>query len=59
MTNASTKQLVDIPQPAAEQEQPDAHGKFSLSEDWLATIAGLALLILCFAGIVPNIGEWF
>ncbi|WP_394281253.1 hypothetical protein [Corynebacterium sp.] len=39
--------------------QPDSHGKFSLSEDWTATIAGLVLLIACLAGIVPNIGEWF
>ncbi len=45
----------DVPQ----EEQPDSHGRFSLSEDWLATIAGLGILGLALLGLVPNIGEWF
>lgn len=42
----------------AEPDAPDAHGKFSLGEDWTATIAGLVLLALCLAQVVPNIGGW-
>lgn len=34
-------------------ERPDAHGKFSLSEDWIATGAGLLILVLCLVGIIP------
>lgn len=41
------------------EEQPDTDGKFSLSEDWLATIAGLTILALALLGAVPDIGEWF
>ena len=33
---------------------PDAHGKFSLSEDWLAFTTGLVLLALCLLGIIPE-----
>lgn len=44
---------------APAEEQPDSHGKFSLSEDWLATIAGLVILTLALFGLVPDIGEWF
>lgn len=43
----------------ASDNSPDTHGKFSLSEDWVATIAGLAILFLALFGLVPNIGEWF
>lgn len=44
---------------APAETRPDAHGKFSLSEDWLATLAGLAILVLTLFGFVPDIGEWF
>ncbi|WP_136313708.1 hypothetical protein [Actinomyces procaprae] len=37
---------------------PDGDGKFSLSEDWVATITGLALLGLALLGIIPNISGW-
>ncbi|WP_448855741.1 hypothetical protein [Corynebacterium camporealensis] len=58
MTNTS-QPVADVPPPGVEQESSDAHGKFSLNEDWLATIAGLILLVACLSGIVPDIGEWF
>ncbi|NLT26233.1 MAG: hypothetical protein GXX90_06240 [Microbacteriaceae bacterium] len=45
-------------EPPAATDAPDAHGKFSLSEDWTATLAGLALLGLCLAQVVPDIGGW-
>lgn len=57
---ASAESTYDVPRrdvPA--EDQPDQHGKFSLSEDWLATIAGLAILTLALLGVVPDIGEWF
>lgn len=41
----------DVPQ----EEQPDSHGRFSLSEDWLATIAGLGILGLVLLGATVNI----
>lgn len=31
---------------------PDDHGKFSLSEDWIATIIGLVLLGACLLGFI-------
>ncbi|GAA4284112.1 hypothetical protein GCM10022261_16430 [Brevibacterium daeguense] len=31
---------------------PDDHGKFSLSEDWIATGIGLILLTVCLLGLV-------
>ena len=37
-------------QPAA----PNADGKFSISEDWLAFTIGLLLLALCLTGIIPE-----
>lgn len=58
MTDAS-QPVANGPPPGVEQESPDAHGKFSPNEDWLATIAGLILLVACLSGIVPDIGEWF
>ncbi|MDO5495315.1 MAG: hypothetical protein Q4G64_06350 [bacterium] len=41
--------------PAADQESTDPReaGKFSLSEDWAATILGLALLARALTGIIP------
>ena len=39
-------------------EAPDSGGKFSLSEDWIATITGLVILALCLVGIIPDFGEW-
>lgn len=40
--------------PAAEDsEAPDADGKFSISEDWLAFTVGLILLTLCLTGLIP------
>ncbi len=33
---------------------PNAHGKFSVSEDWLAFAVGLVLLALCLTGVIPE-----
>ena len=42
----------------ASSQEPDSQGKFSLSEDWIATITGLVILGLCLVGIIPDLGEW-
>ncbi|HHW83179.1 MAG TPA: hypothetical protein GX743_05095 [Actinomycetales bacterium] len=41
--------------PAAEPEGADPRetGKFSITEDWAATILGLTLLALALTGIIP------
>ena len=39
------------PRPA---QAPNANGKFSISEDWLAFTVGLVLLALCLTGIIPE-----
>ncbi|SJM51202.1 hypothetical protein [Gulosibacter sp. 10] len=57
MANTDRQDYVDIP--PTEVEAPDSHGKFSLNEDWWATIVGTALVLLCLGGIIPNIGGWF
>lgn len=35
-----------------DESAPDDHGKFSLSEDWTATIIGLLLLGACLLGLI-------
>lgn len=35
-------------------QAPNADGKFSISEDWLAFTIGLILLGLCLTGIIPE-----
>lgn len=42
------------PTPAAPpaQSSPDDHRKFSLGEDWAATIIGLILFAFCLGGII-------
>lgn len=35
-------------------DQPDQAGKFSISEDWLAVVVGLALLALALGGLIPE-----
>ena len=35
-------------------QPPNADGKFSISEDWLAFAVGLVLLALCLSGIIPE-----
>lgn len=42
-------------QPVSEKESidPRESGKFSISEDWAATILGLVLLALALTGIIP------
>lgn len=52
----SASSAADIPAAAPEKPAPDAPdgvGKFSLSEDWLAVIVGLALLALALTGVIP------
>ncbi|UYG16875.1 hypothetical protein BRM3_00055 [Brachybacterium huguangmaarense] len=36
----------------ARPESPDDHRRFSLSEDWAATVLGLVLLVLCLLGLL-------
>lgn len=38
----------------APDDAPDAYGKFSLSEDWLAVIVGLLLLSAALLGLIPE-----
>jgi len=33
-------------------EYPDDHKRFSLSEDWIATILGLLLFAACMIGLI-------
>ncbi len=42
-------ELVEEPPPAFGRD-----GRFSVSEDWAATIFGLALLILVLAGVITG-----
>lgn len=42
------------PVAAASPDAPDGAGKFSISEDWLAVVVGLALLALALTGIIPQ-----
>ncbi|WP_022873085.1 hypothetical protein [Nesterenkonia alba] len=59
-SSASSAETYDIPErDVPPEEQPTSHGKFSFSEDWLATVAGLSILVLALLGLVPDIGEWF
>ena len=37
----------------SEEDLPTDHGKFSISEDWLATVVGVVLLVLALVGIIP------
>lgn len=34
------------------QESPDDHRRFSLSEDWTATIIGLVIFTACMVGLI-------
>ncbi|HMR49413.1 MAG TPA: hypothetical protein PKE40_09210 [Arachnia sp.] len=34
--------------------EPTEAGKFSLSEDWLAVVVGLALLVAALTGLIPE-----
>lgn len=43
---------------SARPEAAEAAGGGLLNEDWLATIAGLALLALALLGLVPDIVLW-
>lgn len=38
---------------APDVSAPDGAGKFSISEDWLAVVAGLTLLALALSGAIP------
>lgn len=38
--------------PTPPQPAPDDHRKFSLGEDWTATIIGIVLFALCMGGVV-------
>lgn len=38
---------------ATDVSAPDGAGKFSISEDWLAVVAGLTLLALALSGAIP------
>jgi hypothetical protein len=47
-STASTS-VTEDPPPAFEQE-----GRFSINEDWAATIFGLVLLVLVLAGVITG-----
>lgn len=51
------REYIDVPDTPV--EAPNAHGKFSLNEDWAAAGFGLLLLAGCLAGVIPNIKGWF
>ena len=38
---------------AVSEDAPNAHGKFSISEDWLAVVVGLILLTAALTGLIP------
>lgn len=52
-----SREYIDVPDTPV--EAPNAHGKFSLNEDWAAAGFGLLLLAGCLAGVIPNIKGWF
>lgn len=59
MTQPDARDRDAVDDPQTEVESPSSHGKFSLNEDWWATIVGTVLVALCLAGIMPNFGGWF
>ncbi|MEU7894300.1 hypothetical protein AB0B45_15745 [Nonomuraea sp. NPDC049152] len=38
----------------SERETTEGESRAALNEDWAATIAGLALLLLVIAGVIPT-----
>lgn len=50
-------EYVDVP--PTDVEAPNAHGKFSLNEDWAATVVGLVILGLCLFQVIPDIKGLF
>lgn len=51
----SATEAAGIPPATPENDPaaPDAAGKFSINEDWLAVITGLVLLALALSGLIP------
>lgn len=47
-------QTPESPESPEFPESPEDHRRFSLGEDWCATIAGLAIVLLCLLGAVPE-----
>jgi hypothetical protein len=45
--------MSENPPAIREEDLPTDHGKFSINEDWLATVVGLVLLALVLTGVVP------
>ncbi len=41
-------------QPVDPPSEPEAQGRFSINEDWAATIFGLVLLALALAGVITG-----
>lgn len=50
-------EYIDVP--PTDVEAPNAHGKFSLNEDWAATVVGLVILGLCLFQVIPDIKGLF
>lgn len=50
-------EYVDVP--PTDVDAPNAHGKFSLNEDWAATVVGLVILGLCLFQVIPDIKGLF
>ncbi|MGP9538804.1 hypothetical protein ACT3SP_12380 [Brachybacterium sp. AOP43-C2-M15] len=42
----------DRPEHPEHAEHPDDHKRFSLTEDWIATIAGLLIFAACMLGLI-------
>lgn len=43
--------MSSVPPPS---DAPDGHGKFSLNEDWAATVVGLLLVAAALLGLLPE-----
>lgn len=45
--------MSDPPPVTSDEDSPNRDGKFSVNEDWLATVIGLVLLGLVLLGAIP------
>lgn len=45
--------MTENPSVTVEEDLPTDHNKFSINEDWIATVVGLVLLVIALVGIIP------